>query len=196
VGSHIKFTGIEFPNIKVLLVHPEGGVRMMDREEFDRLVDRQGQIPFKGDKKFNLRDCLQIHMYRSNHPEQTISYRFVEGPTGKVFVFVTDHENQDGLPKRFQEHFRGADLLVMDCQYTETKYRTQTAGWGHATPNYVARVAVASQTERLGITHHDPPSSDDLVKEIVKNAKDETLRIQADRDIEVFGCHDYMKLAV
>lgn len=191
IAHHIQFQGLEYPNATVMAVHKEGRYKCLALEEFNRLTAAERQIPFRGGS-FEASECLVVKMFRSNHPEQTISYRFEERPTGKVFTFVTDHENQDGLPLRFRDHLVGSSLLVMDCQYNRKKYDTMTAGWGHATPDYVARVARDVGVSQLGLTHHDPFSSDGDVDEIVGTATS----LLSDTGITVFGCRDYQVVDV
>lgn len=191
IGAHIHCHNIEFPNANILLIHPEGGFKKLSVEAYERQLNDGKQMPFK-DRAYDLRECMVVRMHKSNHPEQTINYRLEEGPTGEVFVFVTDHENQDGIPNSFKAHLRSADLLVMDCQYPREKYDRATSGWGHATPDYVARVARAVGARRLGLTHHDPFSTDAQIDEIVRTAAD----LLADSGIPVFGCRDYLALDV
>lgn len=194
VASHIRCHNISHPNSTVLLVHPEGKVRSMDLDAFERLVGSGRQVPFGEGKTFELAECLVVRLHRSNHPEQTISYRFEERRTGQVFVFATDHENQDGIPISFRAHTRGADLLVMDCQYQRDKYERVTAGWGHGTPDYVARVAQEAGAKALGLTHHDPPSTDEVIDQIVATASKHLT--DAGVSIPVFGCRDYLVVDV
>lgn len=194
IGSHMRFHPIEFPNSTVLLIHREGGVHRLTLDEFERLMNAERQLPFSRDRKFPADECMIVHLYRSNHPECTISYRFEEPRTGKVFVFLTDHENQDGIPTRLRAHLQFADLLVVDCQYTDEKYHAQTAGWGHGTPSYVAELARANDVRALGLTHHDPPSTDDAIDGIVATARRHLQ--EAGRDIPVFGCRDYLTVEV
>jgi len=194
VGSHVHCLEIEHPNSTVLVIHPQGGRKLLTVEAFERAVNNGGQIPFSQGTKFAVSECLVVAMHRSNHPERTIVYRFEERPSGLVFVFVTDHENQDGVPVRLSTHLRGADLLVMDTQYTRQKYEAMTAGWGHGTPDYTARVAKVVEARALGLTHHDPASSDALVDEIVETARK---ALAADGvTIPVFGCRDYMVVEI
>ncbi|HEV8716566.1 MAG TPA: MBL fold metallo-hydrolase [Candidatus Binatia bacterium] len=194
VGSHLHCLDIEHPNSMVLLIHPQGGRKILTVEAFERITNNGGQIPFLLGTKFAVSECLVVAMHRSNHPERTIVYRFEERPSGLVFVFVTDHENQDGIPTRLSAHLQSANLLVMDTQYTRQKYEAMTAGWGHGTPDYTARVAKVVGAKALGLTHHDPASSDVLVDEIVETAR----RILAADGIPipVFGCRDYMAVDV
>lgn len=82
----------------------------------------------------------------------------------------------------------------MDTQYTRQKYEEMTAGWGHGTPDHSARVAKVVGAKALGLTHHDPASSDVLVDEIVETAR---AILAADGIIiPVFGCRDYMAVDV
>jgi ribonuclease BN (tRNA processing enzyme) len=189
IASHIHAYNVEFANSTALLIHPRGGLRLFSAEELDRSVADNGQVRFESGT-YAIDECLVVRMYRSNHPEQTISYRFEERPTGKVFVFVTDHENEASVPARFREHLAGADLLVMDCQYTREKYDKFTAGFGHATPDYVAAVAREVGVRRLGLTHHDPPANDEQIDEIVETARGLL------PGVEVFGCYDYIEIEV
>ncbi len=189
IASHLLCYNIEFANKTAFLIHPRGGMQLLSVEALDRSTQQNGQVAFENGA-WPIDECLVIRMYRSNHPEQTISYRFEERPTGRVFVFVTDHENEDSVPARFREHLQGADLLVMDCQYTREKYDRFTAGYGHATPDYVAQVAREVGVKRLGLTHHDPPASDAQIDAIVHTAQ----RLLS--DVEVFACYDYLQLDV
>jgi ribonuclease BN (tRNA processing enzyme) len=194
VGSHVHCVDIVHPNSTVLVIHPNGGRKILTVEAFERIIGNGGQMPFAQGMKFDLSECLVVIMHRSNHPERTISYRIEERPSGVVFAFVTDHENQDGIPTRLSAHLRSADLLVMDTQYTRKKYEEMTAGWGHATPDYTARVAKVVGAKALGLTHHDPASSDVLVDEIVETAR---TTLAADGiAIPVFGCRDYTVVEV
>lgn len=199
VGSHFHFKDIEHPNTQVILIHPKGGVKQMPVDQFEAFNGKP--LPFK-EGKFPKNECLVIRMMRSYHPEMTITYRFEEGPTGKVFVFMTDHENQAGTPLATKNFLNGADLLVMDSQYTQEKYLSQTAGFGHGTPEYCIRVANEVNARRLGLTHHDPMSTDKDVANILAAAKRALsdlgaakgkLPLKADN---VFACRDYLVVNV
>jgi hypothetical protein len=87
-------------------------------------------------------------MIKTAHPEHTISYRFEERPTGKTFVFLTDHENTDGISNALRDHISGADLFIGDAQYDRPTYEARTAGYGHGTGEYVTRLG-----EYCGVGH-------------------------------------------
>ena len=194
VGSHIDCVDITNPNSTVHVIHPQGGQNMLTIESLERLTAEGVPISFPNGTHFKLAECLVITMHRSHHPERTISYRFEEQPSGQTFAFLTDHENQDGIPTRLATHLQNADLLVMDAQYTRKKYEEMTAGWGHATPDYSARVARRVGAKALGLTHHDPASSDVQVDEIVEIAR--TTLASDGVTIPVFGCRDYMTVDI
>jgi ribonuclease BN (tRNA processing enzyme) len=191
VGCHLQFHNIARPNSTVIAIHPTGGLKQFEADAFERLVNDGKQLPFHNTQKFDLGECLVVKLHQSNHPERTISYRFEEQPTGKTFVFVTDNENVDGIPASFKEHVRGANLLVIDCQYTRAKYESMTAGWGHGTPDNAARIAIVGEAQQLGLTHHDPWSSDELIDEIVSDARNALTALGNTKTHTVFGCRDY-----
>lgn len=191
VSSHFTCKAIDHPGGKVIAIHPQGGLKPMTVDEFERAeLSDSKQLPFGRCGRYAIEECLIIRMLKTNHPERTVSYRFEERATGKVFVFLTDHENTSGLPSALRAHLAGADLLVMDSQYSREKYDKITAGFGHGTPDYCASTASEVGAKRLGLTHHDPMSSDEAVHAIVEHAA----HCLQGADIEVFGCHDYMEL--
>lgn len=188
--SHFSFHPLEFPQTQVMLVHSQGGIRMMDVDQYESLNLKDGYIPI-GKGKYPKSEILVISMYMSNHPENTICYGFDEGPTGKKFVFLTDHENHDSNPNDLKNHIKGADLLVMDCQYSRLKYDSMTAGYGHGTPDYCVRTAREVGAKRLGLTHHDPNAKDLDVEGILAEAK-----ACLPCEVDVFTCRDYQEIEV
>jgi phosphoribosyl 1,2-cyclic phosphodiesterase len=192
--SHFSFYPFKFPQTLVFLIHPEGGIRTMKVVDYEKLLDKGSHFPC-GKGKYPKEEFLVIRMFMSNHPESTISYRFEEGPTGKVFVFLTDHENMDANPADLKRHLNNADLLIMDSQYTRERYERETAGYGHATPDYCVRTALQVGAKRLGLTHHDPKSRDCDIEAIVVEAKaylaKRKLEDDIDYELEIFACADY-----
>lgn len=175
VASHFDFRDFSDPNSEVLVVHPQGGMKRLSASALEK-AEKDGKMLSFGEEKFSIDEALVIRMIKSNHPEFTISYRFEERPTGKVFVFLTDHENTDGLPMSLKGHLRDADLLVMDCQYKRSTYDEKTAGFGHGTADYCVRVALTVGAKRLGLVHHDPSSTDSDILAILKEGEDSLVR--------------------
>ncbi|MEK7202162.1 MAG: MBL fold metallo-hydrolase [Patescibacteria group bacterium] len=214
VGTRFRFVQIEVPSSVVLVFHPEAGMKKVAIEELDGV---QGRVPSQikiGNGHYNISECLVVRMYYTNHPERTISYRFEERPTGKVFVFLTDHENLDQMPCRMRTHLKGADFLVMDSQYDRETYNSKAAGFGHGTPDYCVRTANEIGAKVLGLTHHNPRSTDAMIDAIEYTAQGcaigtclDAKRADSDsmfedqpqspgRVIRVFACQDFQEIDV
>ena len=173
VGHHFRCKGIPIPEVKAMIVHPQGGFKLLEVAELYNLEQTApAQVRFRQGESFPISECLVIRMWKTNHPERAISYRFEERPTDKVFVFMTDHENMDGTSQDLKNHLQGTDFLAMDSQYKRETYDTRTAQWGHGTPDYCVRVAFETGVRKLGLTHHDPFSSDAMIDEILQEARD------------------------
>jgi phosphoribosyl 1,2-cyclic phosphodiesterase len=200
VGSRFSFKNLQFVESRVLLVHPEGGFKVLTLEDFQNITKRGDQIPF-GRQRYDLNECLLIRMIGTNHPQMTISYRFEELPTGRTFVFLTDHEDVAGISMAFKKHLKGADLLVADAQYSRDKYIASTAGYGHGTSFGCVRLAVLCGCTRLGLTHHDPTATDAYIDNVILNEAVEA-REQLKREVDeclledIFCCYDYQELDV
>jgi phosphoribosyl 1,2-cyclic phosphodiesterase len=114
------------------------------------------------------------------HPGPTVGYRIEED--GRVLTYLTDHEPALGTdletvsPEWISGHALafGADLLIHDCQYTETEYPGRV-GWGHSSTAQTAAFADKAKVDRLLLFHHDPMHSDadlDAMRERVRALMD------------------------
>lgn len=205
VASHFDFTGLDEPSTYVILIHPQGGLKILALDEYERLVAKGGErMPFGAKTYHPLAECLVITMLRTEHPQMTISYRFDEMPTGKSFVFLTDNESMDGIPQAFLNHTRDADLLILDVQYDQQSYYGFTAGFGHAWAGFAVKLANLSGVKRLGTTHHDPDSTDQRVDAIVEEIRRLASEAQPSASghkprllpENVFACRDYGRYEV
>lgn len=189
---HLTFHDIEHPGIKVFLVHPTGGVKFMEIEQYRRLNLKGEMMPFMSRDKYPVDECLVITMHYTDHPEHTISYRFEESPTGKTFVFLTDEECRAGLPQSLRNFLNEADLLIQDAQYSEEEYHSGSkAGFGHGTPRYVVETAEACGVKRVGFFHHDPMSTDEKVGKLVAEGEE-----AKSSELEIFPCADYQTVTL
>jgi ribonuclease BN (tRNA processing enzyme) len=196
IQHHIKTIPLCHVGTQVLVIHPKGGFNLMDIHRYRVKVALGKQLNL-GDAHYPVEECLVIFMYKTEHPEYTVSYRFEEMPTGRVFVFLTDHENTASLPRDLLEHVRTADLLVQDGQYAHEVYTARAAGFGHGTPEYCAEVMVEAKAKRLGITHHDPGATDADVDKRVDEARKRARELGvADVETRIFGCADYFAIEV
>jgi len=211
ISHKMAFKPLPDFEVSVMVVHPEGGFRVFDRDNYIKTLNGKKQLPING-KSFSVNECLVITMQRANHGNSTcISYRFHEMPTGKVFVFCTDHEDEVGARVDFRQHLANADLLIMDGQYDHKRYMTQTTGYGHGTPHGVVKQGLIAGAKRLGITHHDPRSTDAFLEgKIIPEAREVLGHLTTDKhfldtfgvsetiltDQNVFLCFDYHEFEV
>jgi len=191
VESHLNYVNFDFPKTMVVIFHKSGGYKFTTIEHYEKLYNKDQMIAL-GKGKYPLSECLVVTMHKSRHPEQTVSYRFEEKSTGKVFVFLTDHENEDGIPLSFRKHLENADVLVMDSQYSRKKYDEFTAGYGHGTPDYCVKVANSVSVKKLGLTHHDPASSDQDIDNILREAQ----KSNKSSKLDIFICYDFLELDI
>ena len=181
---------------EVLVVHKLGGFCLMPIHKYRDCCYNSKQVHLENGS-YPVNDCLVIFMYKTDHPEYSISYRFQEKPTDRSFVFLTDHENTASLSSDLLTHVKGADLLVQDSQYSEQIYRGRTGGYGHGTPEYCAELMCAANAKRLGLTHHDPSSTDEDVDNRLIEAISKAKSLGAvDAENKIFACADYMEVEV
>lgn len=201
VRHRFTFMDLEPIGTQVLAFHPVGGATLVPESEFKATLKvENGQITFGANTfgssgRYRLSECLTVRMYKTVHPEYSVSYRFEERTTGRVFVFLTDHEVTPGWSADLLAHLSGADLLIQDAQYSQIEYASKV-GWGHGTPEYAVQTALRAKVKSLGLTHHDPGATDTTVDLRVAEAEAEFKRLEAQAEpfFSVFGCYDGMKL--
>jgi phosphoribosyl 1,2-cyclic phosphodiesterase len=145
-------------------------------------------------------DGVKVTPHRLNHTTACLGYR-IEAD-GKTLIYASDTEpnalGHGGMPtpdepepelaheadRALAEFVEGADLLVMDAQYTDDEY-AEKKGWGHSTTSYATDVAVLGRVKRMALFHHDPAHEDDAVDRIVKHARKRAAAYRS--DVEIFG---------
>lgn len=112
---------------------------------------------------------VSIKTMAMNHPNHTRGLRFSEG--GKTLVFMTDNEllypKNKARYRRFVNFTSGADVLIHDAAYSDEVY-PQKIGWGHSTYSQVMQLARDAGVRHVIFTHHDPPTTDEFINDIVK----------------------------
>lgn len=191
VAKRFNFKPLKHIGTQVLVIHPEGGPNLVSLDVYERALADGKQLAFRTGR-YKIEECLVVTMFVASHPEYTVSYRFEEKPTGRIFVFLTDHEVTAGFPRDLLAHLRGAHLLIQDGQYSEPRYLQETAGYGHGTPQYCAATAVAAGIGKLGITHHDPGATDNDIEIRVEEARIHARQLGHPELAEsIFACADY-----
>lgn len=115
-----------------------------------------------------------------NHPCYTLSYKITSG--GKSVVYLTDHEpykrrlhgqhpslvhyshNVDLLHARLIDYVRGANVLIIDGEYTKSEYYNGHVGWGHSTLNDAIQVGLDANVPYVIIHHHNQERTDSQIR--------------------------------
>jgi ribonuclease BN (tRNA processing enzyme) len=111
------------------------------------------------------------------HQGPTVGYRIEEG--GKALAYLTDHEpalaaDLTSVPAEWVSGYAiaaGADVLIHDCQYTETEY-PERAGFGHSSTEHVASFAKIADARRLILFHHDPNHTDEDLEQLCDRVRE------------------------
>jgi phosphoribosyl 1,2-cyclic phosphodiesterase len=122
------------------------------------------------------------------HPGGSISYKVEAG--GKTFIFATDtefygpeiHERM----KEYNRFFHGADLLVMDAQYS-LEEAEQRKGWGHTAMTIAVDCSLYWNVKELVLTHHEPAHSDESIWKLFDEASEYLVEFaQQDKELKIY----------
>ncbi len=112
---------------------------------------------------------LTVHTRETKHPGKTVGYR-IETAAGSI-CYVPDHESSPGqCAGCVAELIKGADVLMLDAQYTAEEYPSKK-GWGHGCLDDVVRVARDAGVKRLFLFHHDPSHDDAFLDRMLAHAR-------------------------
>jgi len=117
---------------------------------------------------------MKVEAGFTNHPGVCVAYK-LHTPDG-VVVYMPDNETKrgagraDSTDKVMADFIRGADVLIMDSQYTAEEYQTHV-GWGHGCIDEVVGMAIATRVKRLYTFHHDPAHDDRCVSGMLMHAR-------------------------
>jgi ribonuclease BN (tRNA processing enzyme) len=105
-------------------------------------------------------------MNEYSHPANGVLVYRIEHSRRSV-VFATDVEGYLFGDTKLIQFAKGADLLIHDAQYSMEQYcamPTPRQGFGHSIPEMAIEVARQAEVKSLALTHHDPESSDAVLK--------------------------------
>jgi len=108
-----------------------------------------------------------IRGFSLEHPQGSCGYRFDCG--GRTAVYATDHEQCSG-DSQLRDHAHGAQVLVMDAQYTPQQ-SVLFAGRGHSSWLAATHVARDAEVGQLVLFHHDPHHDDAAIAGIEAEAR-------------------------
>ena len=112
-----------------------------------------------------------INFKRMNHPGGSYAYSVVD--KGKRFIYSTDTEltADDFLDTdENKAFFRGADLIVIDCQYTLGE-AIDKYNWGHSAFSLAVDFVANWGIKRMVMFHHDPSYNDHKLYSILQSAR-------------------------
>jgi phosphoribosyl 1,2-cyclic phosphodiesterase len=113
--------------------------------------------------------AMKVEPFELHHPQSAIGFRFEQ--EGRVFVHASDHEcGVAEIDAGIVRAARGADMLVMDAQYTPEEYVSKI-GWGHSSFAQVTDVAHAAGVKKLLLFHHDPGHDDAFLDQMLADAQ-------------------------
>jgi phosphoribosyl 1,2-cyclic phosphodiesterase len=150
-----------------------------------RLEDMGATISFAESREDEQRiGSAWITGHYLNHTSVCLAYRIEVD--GKTVVYASDTEPhgfrleaseaavpQPGLlphlvheqDRSLAEFVEGADLLIIDAQYTDEEY-PKKVGWGHSTTSYAVDIGVLGRVGQLALYHHDPTHADPVIDAI------------------------------
>jgi phosphoribosyl 1,2-cyclic phosphodiesterase len=112
---------------------------------------------------------LKVEPFLLNHPQGAMGFRLEED--GHVLVHASDHEaGVAEIDAGLIRVARGANLLVMDAQYTPEEYESKM-GWGHSSYAHAAEAAQAAGVGQLMLFHHDPAHDDTFLDQMLARAR-------------------------
>src|SRR5262249_24973080 len=170
---------------------PDGGIRELLSGQMRGsyfpvpFAAMQAELSFRDTASEFEIEGVKVRTVRLRHPGGCLGYRLEA--SGSVFVFATDCEldqvalNKDAVmadpavPRQYEpallDFFKGTNLLIIDCQYTDEEYPDKR-GWGHNSIGTVVDLCVQVGPDAVALFHHDPESNDEKVSAMV----DETVR--------------------
>jgi phosphoribosyl 1,2-cyclic phosphodiesterase len=153
------------------------------------------------DKKFMV-GSVRVEAAFTNHPGICACYKVVSG-AGTV-VYIPDNELLRRLrstrsevkedravedefardrDQQLCDFIRGADVVMMDCQYDREEY-PRFAGWGHSCVDDSVALAVEAGVKEFFLFHHDPTHSDEKIGLMVEEAREQAKRLGSSMRID------------
>jgi phosphoribosyl 1,2-cyclic phosphodiesterase len=143
------------------------------------------QLDVKKRTPLQLEKDLVVDFFPLKHPGGSFAYRFRQA--GRTFIFATDAEFTGEIFENRQEDvsefFKGADLLIIDSQYTLDE-SFMKFDWGHTSYTMAVNCGLSWNVKQLVLTHHEPAYADSKLKENYdaaiehgENIKNESMKI-------------------
>jgi phosphoribosyl 1,2-cyclic phosphodiesterase len=114
---------------------------------------------------------VSISYKKMNHPGDSYSYMVNDGK--RRFIYATDTELSASDFLKNEENtafFQGADLIVIDCQYTLGE-AIEKYNWGHSAFSLAVDFAANWGIKHMVLFHHDPTYNDRKLFNILQSAR-------------------------
>jgi len=192
------------PGNTVIFYGPHGMLeqrfrRQQEREYFPVQLDAMGAdinfVQLGKQCKFEIND-VEIETFPLYHPGGCFSYRVTY--KGKSVVYATDGEYKDLSMKKIQPYmdfFRDADVLIYDAQYTMVE-SIEREDWGHSTAPIGINIALDSGVKTLVLTHHEPTHSDEMLWNMVVDAKNYLRSQGGERKLDLIGAYQGLRISL
>jgi phosphoribosyl 1,2-cyclic phosphodiesterase len=126
-------------------------------------------LPEETDRKVDISGA-GIFYKKMNHPGDSYAYQVNDGR--HRFIYATDVElSQADFAKNDENalFFQGADLIVIDSQYT-LKDAVEKYNWGHSSFSLVVDFAAHWSIKQVVLFHHEPTYDDRKLYNILQSA--------------------------
>lgn len=121
------------------------------------------------------------------HPGGSISYKVTENHRSMIYSSDTQLTEKDfKRTERNNAYFRGADVILLDAQYT-LEEAIAKYDWGHSSYSLAVQFAREFEVKKLLLFHHDPLNSDPTLEGILQSAKsfDSRIKHKHGREMEI-----------
>ncbi len=121
-------------------------------------------------------DGITIDTMMLCHPGYCLGFRVHHKGRSACYItdnelFSRDNENfEPGYVKKLIKFVHGADMLIIDCTYTDDEYATRI-GWGHSPVSAVVDLAHRAKVKNLYMFHHDPDQTDKDIDAKLRTAR-------------------------
>jgi phosphoribosyl 1,2-cyclic phosphodiesterase len=137
----------------------------------------------------------EVYWKKMNHPGTSYAYKIVD--RGKSVIFATDSEVTDREFQQREENrtfFEGADLLILDSQYTLEESFSKF-DFGHTSYTMAVNLAVEWNVKRLVLFHHEPRYDDRKIFGMLRRARWHRAQLEGG-DLEIISAQEGLEITV
>lgn len=137
----------------------------------------------------------EVYWRKMKHPGGSISYQVKE--KGKRVIFSTDTELSEADFEKSAENssfYSGAELLIMDSQYTLGE-AIEKYDWGHSSYSLAVDFSAAWDIKNLVLFHHEPLYDDKKMYSILKSSSWYLNHLEQ-RGVNIYLAREQMELDV